>query len=203
MTPIGVDLVTCPNSDVGEILPLGEPVDLVVEEQDLDVHVAAEHMDHVVAADAQAVAVAGGDPDVKLRVGEFDAGGDGRCAAVNAVEAVDVHVVREAAGTADTRNGDVVLFRMRELREHALDLGEDGIVAASRAPADVLVGLKILCRQFCGAATVVSGIVVSSENFLNPALDLFSTQRQSLDHVEARGRDQILGAEELDRAGRC
>src|SRR2546427_1424653 len=43
----------------GRVLPLGEPVDLVVEEDDLEIHVAAQHVQHVVPADREAVAVSG------------------------------------------------------------------------------------------------------------------------------------------------
>ena len=42
----------------GRVLALGEPVDLVVEQQDREVDVAAQRVDEVVAADRQRVAVA-------------------------------------------------------------------------------------------------------------------------------------------------
>jgi hypothetical protein len=45
------------------VLPLVRPVDPVVEQQDLQVDVAAQRVDQVVAADRQRVAVAGDDPD--------------------------------------------------------------------------------------------------------------------------------------------
>ena len=48
-------------------LPLGQPVDLVVEQQDLDRDVAAQRVDQVVAADRQRVAVAGHHPDRRGR----------------------------------------------------------------------------------------------------------------------------------------
>ena len=51
------------------VLALGQAVDLVVEQQDGDVHVAAQGVDQVVAADRQRVAVAGDDPDVEVRAG--------------------------------------------------------------------------------------------------------------------------------------
>ena len=44
------------------VLALRQPVDLVVEEQDGDVHVAPQRVDEVVTADRQRVAVAGHDP---------------------------------------------------------------------------------------------------------------------------------------------
>ena len=51
------------------VLALGETVDLVVEEQDRHVHVAAQRVDQVVATDRQTVAVTGDDPDVEVGPG--------------------------------------------------------------------------------------------------------------------------------------
>jgi hypothetical protein len=48
------------------VLTLGESVDLIVEQDDLEIHVATKRVDHVVATDRQAVAIAGDDPDVEI-----------------------------------------------------------------------------------------------------------------------------------------
>jgi hypothetical protein len=74
----------------------------------------------VVAADAEAVAVAGDDPDVELGVGQLDAGRDRGRAAVDRVEAVGVHVVREAARAADAGHEHGLLLADAELGQHAL-----------------------------------------------------------------------------------
>ena len=89
-------------ADLGRrrVLALGQPVDAVVEQQDRQVDVAAQGVDQVVAADRQPVAVAGDHPHVEVGPGHGDAGGDGRRAAVDAVHAVGVHVVREAAASS-------------------------------------------------------------------------------------------------------
>ena len=89
----------------GGVLALGEPVDPVVEQQDVEVHVAAQRVDQVVAADRQAVAVAGDHPHVEIGSRDRDAGGDRRRPPVDRVHPVGVHVVREAARTADARTG--------------------------------------------------------------------------------------------------
>ena len=94
----------------GRVLALGEPVDLVVEEQDLQIHVAAQHVDEVIAADRQRVAVAGDDPDRELRARELEPGRDRGRAPVDRVEPVRVHVVREARAAADARDEDDLLF---------------------------------------------------------------------------------------------
>ena len=49
------------------ILPLGQSVDAVVEEHDVDVEITPDGVDQVVAADAQGVAVAGDDPHREVR----------------------------------------------------------------------------------------------------------------------------------------
>src|SRR5439155_2007669 len=57
------------------VLPLRQSVDPVVEQQDLDVQVAAQTMDQMIAPDAQPVAVPGDHPDRQLRSGRLETGG--------------------------------------------------------------------------------------------------------------------------------
>src|ERR1043166_3761634 len=93
-----------PTSRRGRILPLGEAEDLVVEEDDLQIDVAPQLVQHVVAADREPVAVAGDHPHVEPGVGEFDAGGDRGRPPVDRVEPVGREVIREARGTTDPRH---------------------------------------------------------------------------------------------------
>jgi hypothetical protein len=93
------------------VLPFREPVDLVVEEQDLDVHVPAQRMDQVVAADRQRVTVAGHDPDGQVRSGRGEARRDRRRASVDRVHPVGLHVVGEARGAADPGDEHDLLAR--------------------------------------------------------------------------------------------
>src|SRR5262249_25170163 len=72
--------------------------------------------------------------------------GDRRRAAVDGVEPVGVHVVREPAGAADPRDEHHILPRDPEVRHHLLDRGEDSVVPATPAPPDVLVRLEVLPR---------------------------------------------------------
>jgi hypothetical protein len=72
------------------VLALGQPVDPVVEQQDLQVDVAAQRVDQVVAADRQRVAVTGDHPDGQVGPGGGEAGGDRRGAAVDRVHPVGV-----------------------------------------------------------------------------------------------------------------
>ena len=126
------------------ILALGQAVDLIVEQQDLAVEVAAQHVHRVIAADRQRVAVAGDDPHVELGIGELDAGRERRRAAVDRVEAVGRHVIRKAARAADAADEHGLFARDAEVRHGALHGFQHRIVAAARAPADLLVARPVL-----------------------------------------------------------
>ena len=81
------------------------------------------------------------------RARDLQARGDGGSAAMDRVEAVRVHVVREARRTADSRHHHEPLLRNPQLREDRLHGGQDRVVAAARTPADLLVRLEILACQ--------------------------------------------------------
>src|SRR4026209_2055522 len=74
-------------------------------------------------------------------------GGGGRRGAVERGKAVLIHVVREPAGAADPRDEHDVLLRVAEVGHHLLGLGEDRVVAAARAPADLLIRHEVLPRE--------------------------------------------------------
>ena len=135
------------------ILPLGQAVDLVVEEDDVDVDVAPDGVDEMVAADGEGIAVAAGLPDRQPGIRHLDAGGDRRGAAVDAVEPVGVHIIRKAGGASDAGHHHVafliVIERLAHLGERALQRGQHRVVAASGAPADLLVAFEILESQCC------------------------------------------------------
>ena len=101
----------------------------------------------MVAADAEAVAVAGDDEDGELGAGGLEAGRDGGGAAVDGVEAIGVDVVGEAAGAADPADEDDLLTGNAEAGQGLLHLGEDGVVPAARTPANFLVRNEVLPRE--------------------------------------------------------
>ena len=111
--------------------------------QHFEADVAPQHVNGVIAADGEGIAVTGGDPNVEFGARDFQASGDGGRAAVNRVKAEGVHVIGEAAGAADAGDEDEFFARDAEFGEHGLHGGEDGVVAAAWAPANFLVGLKI------------------------------------------------------------
>ena len=131
----------------GGVLPLGQAVDLVVEENDVQVDVAADGVDEVVAADGQRVAVTGRHPDREARVGHLDARCHGVGAAVDRVEAEGLHVVDEARRAADARyEREEVVGRVGavgNLGQCALHGVQNGVVAAAGAPAYLLVAFEI------------------------------------------------------------
>jgi hypothetical protein len=132
------------------VLALREPVDLVVEEEDLYRDVAPQGVDEVVAADREGVAVAGHHPHEEVGARRREPGRERGSPAVDAVDAVRVHVVREAARAADPRDKDHLLGRNAELRQEALHRGEDGVVPATGTPARVLIGREVLARELGG-----------------------------------------------------
>ena len=81
----------------GAVLTLGEPVNAVVEKKNLHIDVSADNVHEVVSADGKPVAVAGNQPDVQIGPRQLQPGGECRCATVNAVDAVSVHVIRKSA----------------------------------------------------------------------------------------------------------
>jgi hypothetical protein len=125
-------------------LALGQAVNLVVEQQELAVEVAAQQVHRMVAADTECVAVAGDDPHVEFGIGELDPGRDGRSATVDGVEAVARHVVGKAARAADAADEYGVFARDAKVGHGPLDGFQYGIVAAARAPAHLLVRGPVL-----------------------------------------------------------
>src|SRR4029079_6667265 len=72
---------------------------------------------------------------------------DRRRATVNRVHPVRVHVVGEPRRAADARHEDRALALDPQLGHERLHGSEDRVVAAARAPADLLVRLEVLHRQ--------------------------------------------------------
>src|SRR2546426_8373814 len=81
---------------------LRQTIDAVVEKEDLDTDVAAEHVDGVVAADGEGVTVAGGYPDFQVWVDGLDSRGDGGGAGMDGVKAGRGHVIWEGAGATQS-----------------------------------------------------------------------------------------------------
>src|SRR5258708_1042276 len=125
------------------VLAFRQTVDLIVEKENFDADIAPQHVNRVIPTDGQRVAVASGDPNFQVRTNSLDAGSYGRRTTMNRMETKCVHVIREAAGAADTGNNHEVLALDAQLWKDGLHRGENRVVSAARAPAHFLVGLKI------------------------------------------------------------
>ena len=135
------------------VLSLGQPVDPVVEEDDIQVHVAADAVHQVIAPDAQAVPVPGDHPDLQIGPHRFQPGGDRRGAAVNPVDPIGVHVVRESGWNSRSPRRTPSSRAGCPGWVASCHLGQDRVIAAARAPTHVLVTGKVRrgqYRQFCG-----------------------------------------------------
>src|SRR5437879_1005823 len=111
--------------------------------------------------------------------------------AVNRVEAVGVDVVREPTRAADSGDEGESLSRDAELGQDLLDLRQDGVVAATRTPADVLVGDEVLlARLLVGCTGYTHGC---SSVTLSSSVVPFRSRRQRLTISETlKGRPWIL-----------
>jgi hypothetical protein len=63
---------------------------------------------------------------------------------MNGVQPVGFHVVREPGGAADAGDEDEVLLAAAKFGKGLAYSGQNGVVAASRAPPDILIRGKVL-----------------------------------------------------------
>ncbi len=94
-------------------------------------------MGEMASADRQAVAVSADGDHGELGIRDFNSLGDGKGAAVNAVEAIGLDEIGEPAGTADPRNQGQLLRGHVQVDERLHQGGKNPIVAASRTPDGV------------------------------------------------------------------
>ena len=195
-------------------LALGQPVDPVVEHDQVDVDVAAHRVDDVVAADRQRVAVAGDDPDHEVRPGGLEPGRERRRPAVDRVEAVRVHVVRQPARAADARDEHDVLARRSRSRaspsgsgrgsSSRRSRGTSGPPGRTRSPcgsAAMTCGVLRAERRLGGMAAaswpLVSVMIVSSARTRSASVDdLGDPERLAADPVVADGVDEVARPDE-------
>src|SRR5258708_10379715 len=100
------------------VLPLRQAVDLVVEQQHLDANIAPQHVDGVIAANRKRISVARGHPYFQVGTNGFKSARHRVRAAVSRLEAIRVHVIREAAGAADSGDDDKILFLDPQFRKY-------------------------------------------------------------------------------------
>ena len=151
----------------GRVLALGEAVNRIVEEKDVEIDIAAQHMKQVIAANGQAVAIARDHPHLQVRVGDLETGRHRGRAPVNGVQAVRVHVIRKPAGAPNAGHKDHVFPRNAQLGQHALHLREDGVVPTAGAPADFLVRHEVFASQCFNNVCHGGFLRLCAQNFVN------------------------------------
>src|SRR5574343_604935 len=97
----------------------------------------------MISTDTPAIAITGNDPDTQFGARGLQPTGNGCSPSVNTVHAVGIHVIREAAAASDTTNHHNIFPGNSHGRHDFLNLCEDGIIAATRTPANLLIGGKI------------------------------------------------------------
>ena len=118
---------------------------------------------------------------------------------MDGVETVGLHVIREPAGAADAADDDEVLALDAELGKRALERVEDRVIAATRAPADVVGCDEVLAGEFRDGGNVLnfSGHGFSVVEKLKDAFaDFAHLEGASHDFGHGNGIDQIVGADE-------
>src|SRR5690606_33116543 len=129
-------------------LARGEAVDVVVHDDIGDVDVAPAGMNKVSHADAVPVAVAAGGDHHKIAVGNLDRLSHRERTPVHRVKRVGAKVVIELAGATDAGDGHDLMGLKAQVNQRPLHGGDDGEVAATRAPGGRLgVGAIVLNRN--------------------------------------------------------
>src|ERR1700739_3490279 len=86
----------------------------------------------------------GDNPHRQVLTGYRKAGRDRRSSAVNRMQPIGFQVIRETARAPDAADEDHVLSPQPQFRQEVANRVEDDVVAAARAPADLLVAGEIL-----------------------------------------------------------
>jgi hypothetical protein len=104
-------------------LPFGEPIDLVVEEEDLDIEVPAEEMGELVTSDGKPVAIPADYPylEIPLWMSDSEPFCDRKRSPVDGVESIGPHIVREPARTADPAEDHMPMRRKADLGQGFLE----------------------------------------------------------------------------------
>ena len=164
--------------------------------QDLQVHVAAQRVDEVVAADRQHVAVAADDPHVRSGRASATPVRDRGRAAVDAVHAVGVHVVRQPGRAPDAGDEHQVSRASRRARAAATGSRRGSRSRRSRGTS----GLPGRTRSPCGSS---GDCLVSVIRIISRILASISAARNGTPCILVSLRvDQVLGPDEARRAGR-
>jgi len=104
------------------ILAFCKTIYLVIEQQNINVEIAAQQVNGMVSPNAEPIAIACNDPDAKFGAGGFKAGGYSSGATMNRVHTIRIHIVWKAGTAANAGNDHNILPRDARLRQNGLHL---------------------------------------------------------------------------------
>src|SRR5665213_1279839 len=103
----------------------------------------------MISSDASRLAVSRHDPYTQFGPARLKSGRNGGCPSMYGMHAVSIHIIGKPAVAANARNDHDILTGNAHLGHYFLNLGQNGVVSAARAPANFLVGHKILgCERY-------------------------------------------------------
>ena len=127
------------------VLTFGQTVDTVVEQAYVEIHVATDLVDKVVATNSEAVAIARHLPNIEFRMAGLNTRSDSTTTTVDGVKPVGVEIVWHTARAADTRDDYGLVGRYAHLCHGFLECEANSMVATARAELNGLVTFELIC----------------------------------------------------------
>src|SRR5450432_4146531 len=100
-------------------------------------------MNRMISANTKRIPISRYNPNTEFRPGSLQPRSNGGCPAMDGMHAIGIHVIRETAAAADTRNDNNIFPGYTHCWHHFLHLRKYRIITATRAPAYFLVSDKI------------------------------------------------------------
>ena len=114
-------------------MTFGQTIDAVVEQAYIEIDIATDLVDKVVATNSEAVAIARHLPNIEFGMASLDSCSDSTSTSVDGVKPVGVEVVRHTARAADTRDHYGLVGGNAYLCHGFLQREANSVVATARA----------------------------------------------------------------------
>ena len=114
-------------------MTFGQTVDAVVEQTDIEIDIASNLVDKVVATNSEAVAIARHLPYIEFGMTGLDTRSNSTSTTVDSVETIRIEVVRHSARATDTRDYYSLVSWDTHLCHGFLEREANGMVATTRA----------------------------------------------------------------------
>ena len=125
------------------ILTFSQTIDTVIEQADVQVHIAPYLMNEMVSSDSQTVSITTHLPNRQFRMTRFQTRSNGSSTTVNGVKTVCIEIMRHTATAADTGDNSNLMRRNTYLCHRFLQSHTDSVVTATGAETYVLIGFKL------------------------------------------------------------